>query len=278
MALPKIVQQTARGIAGIPVAGPLLRSLAGGKLHLRFRFRHPIDAYYGVDTSGYVDKEKLVADRKLAQQISPYMGIQPSVVRRALKTLPASILKNYGFVDLGCGKGRVMTLASEFPFQHITGVEISELLAKVGRRNADIILTKYPERTPINIITGNAVDFPVTSRHMVLFIYNSFGPQLMAELLKNIEIRLEDGALEHLFLIYHNPVSGHVFDKSKALKRWFACHLPAEPAEKDFGVPRESVTLIWQSVKNTLPGTHADAGRQVAITTNGQNTVFKEEA
>jgi hypothetical protein len=37
MALPSFVQRAAKKIAAIPIAGPLLRTIAGGKLLLMYR-------------------------------------------------------------------------------------------------------------------------------------------------------------------------------------------------------------------------------------------------
>jgi SAM-dependent methyltransferase len=263
MALPGFIRHTVRGVANTPVIGKALRSIVKGRLRMSFRWQHPIDRFYGIDTSGVMQNNEIVADRELARKISCYMGIQPSIVRRSLGALTSP--GDYAFIDLGCGKGRLTVVASEFPFHSITGIEISPKLADIAARNAAIIGAKFPPRTKINIIAGDAVDFPVTGRRLVLYIYNSFGPELMEQLLKNIERHLEQNQIDHLFLVYHHPVSGAVFDRSKALKRWFAAEFPADPEEKNYGLERESATVIWQSIKNACPDRHAGAGRSILL-------------
>jgi tRNA1(Val) A37 N6-methylase TrmN6 len=59
----------------------------------------------------------------MASQILPYAGSQPSIVRAGIALLPDH--NQYAFVDLGCGKGRALMVASEFSFARLVGVEIS---------------------------------------------------------------------------------------------------------------------------------------------------------
>ncbi|MEA3004764.1 MAG: hypothetical protein QOI94_33, partial [Acidobacteriaceae bacterium] len=87
---------------------------------------HPIDRMYGIDTSGVVPVENIHPDQSLHSQIIAYVGSQPSIVRRALSAL--GDIRDYVFVDLGCGKGRATTVSSEFPFRAVIGVELSAAL------------------------------------------------------------------------------------------------------------------------------------------------------
>ena len=41
----------------------------------------------------------------------------------------------FTFVDYGLGKGRVLMLATEYPFKRIVGVEFSESLDRTARQN-----------------------------------------------------------------------------------------------------------------------------------------------
>lgn len=263
MAIPKFVQRAAKAIAGIPLAGPLIRKMVGGRFHLRYRFKHPFDETWGVDTSGRIEPEALTSNPQLAAQICRYTAIQPSVARRAFQAMPET--EAYTLIDLGCGKGRATIIASECAFHRIIGVELSPQLARIARNNAAIIRAQYPQRTPIEIIEGDAVDFPVPARKIALFLYNPFGGELVGELVKNIERRLEKD-IDHLFVVYHNPVYGDLFDQSPALTRWYAAHPVCEDSEKNFGPEREGATVIWQSVRNAYPAQHPRADRAILQT------------
>jgi SAM-dependent methyltransferase len=98
---------------------------------------HPIDRTYGIDTSGSVSVENLHPDPRLQCLIVDYLASQPSIVRRGLSAL--GNIRDYVFVDLGCGKGRATTVAGEFPFRAVVGVELSAALAATARANAATI-------------------------------------------------------------------------------------------------------------------------------------------
>jgi len=262
MTLQKLLQRIARRIADTPVIGTALRA-AIPNLHLSHRWKHPFDKAHGIEANGYIDQRRLTIDKDFNEKINGYMGVQPSVVRQALNTLPD--LKEYSFVDLGCGKGRALVVASEFPFRHISGVEISSKIARIAQKNALIIKNRYPSRTKVEIIKGNAVDFPRSNRKIVLFNYNAFGTELMTQLLKNIERGLEQ-SIEHLFLIYHNPRCGVLPDSSPAMMRWYAGQFSCDPSEQNFGPRIENPTVIWQSVKGAYPLRHAGADRMILLT------------
>ena len=149
---------------------------------------HPFDRIHGTHTSGFVSADQLPAQEAARAHAVFYAGSQPSVLREGLKALPP--LQTCTFVDLGCGKGRPLLVASEFPFWDILGVELSPDLAKVAERNAAIIAERFPDRTPIRIAVGDASNFPIPSGDVVLFLYNPFGAELIAKVVQRVEAAL----------------------------------------------------------------------------------------
>jgi tetratricopeptide (TPR) repeat protein len=231
-------------------------------VHPNLNRLHPFDDYYGIETSGYIDRAGFGEISVSAEKINDYAGVQPSIVRRTLSALPD--LREYCFLDLGCGKGRAVVAASESPFRKIIGVEISGSLANLAKKNAAVVGAKYPLRAAIEIIEGNAVNVSVAGGKVVLFMYNPFGTELMEQLRENIERRLQN-EIEHLFLIYHNPVEGRVFDQSPSLKRWYAAQLNCEASERAFAYPSEGATVIWQSHRNAISVPYAQANRSIVV-------------
>jgi SAM-dependent methyltransferase len=107
---------------------------------------HPFDRSHGTDTSGFIPAEELPSSPYDLAKKHCYGGSQPSIIRSALAALPS--LESFTFIDLGCGKGRPLLVASEFPFRDIVGVEISPSLAADARANASILRQRFPARTP----------------------------------------------------------------------------------------------------------------------------------
>jgi SAM-dependent methyltransferase len=223
---------------------------------------HPFDKAYGVDTSGYFPAALIHSGDVKKDQIVSYIGSQPSVTRRAVSSLLD--IGDYTFVDIGCGKGRVVIISSEFPFKNIVGLEISPALARIARSNAIKVQRRFPDRPQIQIITGNGLDNLPTNGKIVFYIYHAFGPALMSELIHKIESALLL-TLEHVFIVYHNPVCGNLLDSSPALGRWNASTLAFQAGDIDHWGNQFDTVVIWQSIRGARPGSCPDANRPIVI-------------
>lgn len=219
--------------------------------------KHPFDRLHGTDTSGFLSGDDILTGHPAEDHGSPYAGAQPSVLRTVLATLPR--LKHCTFIDLGCGKGRPMLVASEFPFRDIVGVELSPPLAEVARKNAAIIGTRYPGRTPVRVEVGDATAYPMPEGDVVLFIYNSFDRELMLEVVEGVEAALAADAQRSIYVVYCNPASGDCFDASPLLTRRYAQMLPYTPEEQGFAEDAADAIIVWQGGNAPLPAPRADA-------------------
>lgn len=224
---------------------------------------HPFDVAYGTDTSGFVPirDQDLVEHRAASVQAIPYAGSQPSIVRTALATLPK--LASFTFVDLGCGKGRPLLVASEYPFRDIVGVEFSAPLAQIAKQNADLIARRFPQRTPIRVVIGDASRFPLPAGDLVLFLYNPFGSELIARVAQAVDVALSTAG-RTVFVVYYNPVAGHCFDASTLLRRYFAGTLAYAADELGYGPDSEDPVVIWHGGLGAGP-TDARANARIEI-------------
>ena len=226
---------------------------------------HPFDERHGVDASGFLSAAECARGSALTADVHPYGGSQPSIVRAALQSLPS--LEEYAFVDLGCGKGRPLVVASEFPFRRVVGVELSAQLADVARANAAIIAAREPGRPAIEIETGDATAVHAHAPCVVYFLYNSFGRSLVEALVQNLVRQLGQG-LEHAFLVYYNPVHSAVLDQSPAFARWSAASYPYADDELGYGPDIEDTVVIWQSRPERHPA-RPGARRAVVVNRGG---------
>jgi SAM-dependent methyltransferase len=224
---------------------------------------HPFDRQYGIDTGGVVPVEMITSDKILSHKINPYGASQPSIIRRAITAL--GTIDDYEFVDIGCGKGRAMFVASEFPFRRISGIELSPNLTKVARRNSAIVARRFPSRPPVEAIEGNAITFPLPKTKLVFYFCHSFGEELLSQLISNLEAAISSG-IGPVFFMYYNPVHGNVLDASPAFARWYADTLPYDKQELGFGPDSEDTVVIWQSVSGATVTPHQRVGRPIVIT------------
>lgn len=224
---------------------------------------HPFDREFGIETSGMLSTDKIHHDRQLSGLISPYIGSQPSIVRKALCAL--GTYDDYAFVDFGCGKGRAVVVATEFPFRSVTGVELSTSLAATAQANATKMAAQFPSRPAANIVAANVCDFPLPPGKVVCFNYHAFGPEILAQVIAKFETALA-GDTPQMFVIYYNPIQFGLFDASPAFRRFYAERIPYDESEIGFGPDRDDVVVIWQSVRGATLAQHQGADRKILVT------------
>jgi SAM-dependent methyltransferase len=261
-------RKVARKLLSIPGIKNLLRRIPGfQKFYSPLWGIHPFDKQFGIETSGIVSAEEIHPDEHLASLISPYIGSQPSIVRKGLSALGS--YEGYTFIDYGCGKGRVVVVAGEFPFQEVVGVELSAALAATARANAAKVARQFPDRPRINIVEANVIDFPLPPRMMACFNYHAFGPEIVAGIIKKFEAGLASH-IPHMFFIYYNPVHFELFDASPAFRRFWAQQIPYDKSEIGFGPDGDDAIVIWQSVRGAIPTQHPGADRKIILTAPGR--------
>jgi len=232
---------------------------------------HPIDKFYGIDTSGSLFGPALQSGKLSADAyITGYAGSQPSIVRKILQLIPN--LENTTFLDLGCGKGRALAIASEYPFRDIIGIEISRKLAETARANAQIIGSRFPERTPITVLEGDAANIMLPEGRVIVFLYNPFYKPLMKKLVANIHRALTANPKKKIFIVYANPLYAALFDKSPFFRRFFAADIAYDASEQGTGTTRsdkDDTIVIWESVGDDMLPPHPGADASVFLTEAG---------
>jgi SAM-dependent methyltransferase len=221
--------------------------------------RHPIDVHYGIQTSGEIPGYALLRD---SRDITAYAGSQPSIIRSALALIEQP--ENTILLDLGCGKGRVLAVGSEFPFREVIGVEISTTLAAQAQANMDIIRHNYPARCPIRVIAGDAFEYPLPDAPLAIFLYRPFGQAGTRRLLDHIEAAMPRRT-EPLTIVYYNPVWGAVFDASRVLTRAYALTIPYDAGEIGFGPDESDSVVIWKDSRFHSGDVSPEAAREIVV-------------
>lgn len=191
-----------------------------------------------------------------------YYATAPSLFCGALSEWMATLpeigltLEDYAFLDLGCGKGRALLLASEYPFRQVTGMELHPGLAAVARRNLDLwnphrggrktwlrrllsssssVAGKEADAAdmqicddsftagrfsgtgrPVEVLQGDALSLPFPSGPLLVFFFNSFERTMIEPLLDRL-IREADLRQQPIDLIYIHPEFGSLFSRRPAV-------------------------------------------------------------
>lgn len=140
------------------------------------------------------------------------------------------------FVDLGCGKGRVLLLAAQRPFARVVGVELDPRLVAVAERNVAAWSVSHG-LTPPAVVWADAAEVPLQGDPLVLYLYNPFPAEVLDRVLRRFRGR--QTVIAYVHPVDRNLVEAHGFrplmvsleDPSWIVYRGSARHPPArEPA------------------------------------------------
>lgn len=209
---------------------------------------HPIDVLYGIQTSGFVPNYLSIPgpsiNKILSRENNHYAGCQPSCLRNALRSLPD--ISQFVFYDLGCGMGRGLVVASEFPFRRVIGVDLSEELCAIAVKNAQKIAQSFPGRAKISVEQGDATTIELPRGQAVVFMYHSFGRATLAPIISRLEQLARIG--QDIFVIFENPVNGDMIEQSTSFSRWYAKQVPCDPDEIDHHSDADDGVVVWRSI------------------------------
>jgi SAM-dependent methyltransferase len=160
---------------------------------------HPFDLENGTDTGGWISGGDLAASTLSAIYSTIYLGIAPSAMRAALAASPIAA-NDYTFVDIGCGKGRALLIAAEFPFRRLLGVELAPELCAIANAN----LALNPDwQSRISIINGDACTFVYPEGPLFIFLYTPFLIPVVRRFQANLESQLRRSP-RPAYLLYAN--------------------------------------------------------------------------
>jgi SAM-dependent methyltransferase len=175
---------------------------------------HPFDVEHGTQTGGLISGGDLASGHANDRYIEGYAAVPPSRFRNILArwqaSNPAHALAEYTFVDLGCGKGRAVLLASELGFRQVIGVELNPALAGTARTNAGLWIAAGKARCPIRIEQGDAMECAWPKGPCVVFLFNPFGGEVMQRLVERMAVQFH-GREADLDVLYYKPEQAAAF-------------------------------------------------------------------
>ncbi|WP_158943615.1 class I SAM-dependent methyltransferase [Granulicella sp. S190] len=182
---------------------------------------HPFDKRYGVDTSGLIGGGELRSGHKNDVFNTAYYGMAPSRFRRVVEDWISSSghapLSETSFIDLGCGKGRAVLMASEFVFRQAIGVELNPSLTKTAESNLALWTAAGRAVCPVTVLCQDATEFAFPDGPCLLYLFNPFAAPVVKRLIERLETEFANrpGSLD---VIYFNPESGELFESHPGFK------------------------------------------------------------
>lgn len=163
-----------------------------------------LDDALRVGTSEIVLRENLLLDASIKESASKYEATPPFRFRHAMSALDIEC-DRYRFIDYGSGKGRVLLLASEFPFIEIRGIEGDRQLHDIACRNIAAFPRDRMACRKVESICMNVTEWDPQTGPLVAYMYNPFDQIILATVLRRILLRPLTSP-QASYLIYLNPV------------------------------------------------------------------------
>jgi len=157
------------------------------------------DFYHQVDTSVLLDEQVALGwpEDKLNFH---YLPIRPKCARRALRNLHLDDPGEYTFIDFGSGKGRVLFVASDFPFARIVGIEYAPELHQAACRNIQSYRSDTRKCGRIEAICQDMTTFHFPEGPLALFFYNPASESVMRTIAAKIT-----ALSQACWVVYANP-------------------------------------------------------------------------
>jgi SAM-dependent methyltransferase len=157
------------------------------------------DLVHGVDTCGDIPLLNLNFKSEHKTPGLEYQSHHPAIIRAGLNLLNIR-RQDYSFVDFGCGKGRVLLVASEFPFRRVIGLEFAPQLAEIARRNMKTYRPRNQQCLEVEVITADATLYQLAPEPQILYFYSPFAREVMDQVVRNIGQSLQESPRDLLVL------------------------------------------------------------------------------
>lgn len=164
-------------------------------------------------------------DRLLGIFHSPYQPTDAALFHEMLEALrqQAGDFHNFVFIDLGSGKGRTLLMASDYPFRRIVGVELLPTLHQIAQENLGKYHSGKQKCFALESICADAVRFAFPAEATVLFLFHPLPESGLRRVIDNLEQSLQTHP-RSVYVLYHNPLLGHVLNKSAVLTKIGGTH------------------------------------------------------
>jgi SAM-dependent methyltransferase len=173
------------------------------------------DLEHNIETSGRVHETDLDIANPNWIHASPYFPTPSQFLIEALTGIDIQF-EDLTFIDLGSGKGRVLFMASAFPFRKIIGVEISPGLTALAHRNIASYKGEQKCRD-INPVCMDFTRFEFPEVPLFVFLYNPASLHLTNVVARNL-MRSLNKCPREVWILYVTP-HNEVFDSEETLNK-----------------------------------------------------------
>ncbi len=179
-----------------------IKKLFSGEL-LQSTPKSEFDNEFGTDTDGILEVGSL--DIALSENNHHARNYTPSPALFTTKIIQELSIDHtrFSFIDFGSGKGRVLLIASQFPFKSVIGIEFSRELCEVAKDNIAKIPPSKCAASWVECVHTDVMEYRLPGDPLVCYFFNPFDQVIM----EVVVVRLVESLREiprEIYVIYLN--------------------------------------------------------------------------
>ena len=149
--------------------------------------------------------------------VTGFQSVNERHLRTVLESLPFPPQST--FVDIGCGKGKAVLIAADYPFiDRVVGVELAGSLCHAAEANVRLFRDRRALSEPVEIIHADATTIDYVRGENIFFLNNPFDAMLTRAMIDNVERALGQNK-ERAWLLYGNPAHRDTVAADKRLQQ-----------------------------------------------------------
>lgn len=141
------------------------------------------DRMFGVETARHVPFDELEFDEDAGLHYEPSNWLNLLMLRARLKSL--GVGRSDVFADFGCGKGQVLLIAAMFPFGRVIGLDISDKLLAVAKRNLEANMRRL-RCADVLYVRADVRSYEIPSDLNICYFYNPFPRDVLDSVARRI--------------------------------------------------------------------------------------------
>lgn len=162
------------------------------------------DLRYCTDTCTPSRLDSLTIAEGSRERATFYQPTRVLPLRKLFPAVLAMLPEPRAFVDLGCGKGRVLLIAAEAGFPVVRGVEFARELCDIARANWNSFQSRARITNALcEIVEADVSTYRIRDDETVFFIFNPFDEIILERVLENIAASVISSPRRVLVIFFH---------------------------------------------------------------------------
>jgi SAM-dependent methyltransferase len=179
------------------------------------------DATHGVTTAANIELSDYDVAKEMLAAMEPAECIHEGVFRKIVEGL-IPCPEAWDFLDIGCGQGKALVLASAYPFRRVRGVELEQRVCDLAQRNVTRFMRSASTQChDIETVCTDARSYADYRDRTFVFVFNPFRGAIMKDYVAQLGRAAQDG--REFMVAYVNPRDPQAFEQAPFL----TCRLKA---------------------------------------------------